>query len=76
MMVEAAADRVGEKLPAERADEVLPVRDQQRAQTGDAFEPRAVGEHRRRIDRHAVAGGTPLANRVEVLQRKPSGSIR
>src|SRR5262245_46606369 len=48
VMVEAAADRVGEKLPAQRADEVLPVRDHQRAQTGDAFEPRAVREHRRR----------------------------
>src|SRR5436190_8823423 len=35
VMVEAAADRVGEKLRAERADEVLPVRDHQRPQTGD-----------------------------------------
>ena len=70
VMVEPSADGIRQQLARQRADEVFLVADDECPQTREPVEPRAIGKARRRIDRRAVAGRPPLADGVEVLERK------
>ena len=82
---EFATEGVGEELRCQRVEEEIFLFQKLRLQTFDAFELGAVRHPRAGVDegvvfrRSAVPGLSlmvaPLAGGVEILERKPSGSI-
>ncbi len=71
VVLEAAAQRIGQQLLGQRVHEALGPRGQRRAQLGDAVELAAVGQRAGRVDRvERLVDDPPLAGRVEVLERE------
>ena len=64
------ATRSRYQLSAEGADKILLVARHHGAQPGHAIEGRPIRKGRSCIDRHAITRRSPLAGRIEILERE------